>query len=320
VLLRIAHPDICLKLKNEAPDKGPARGSDCPLLMDEKQMKTPPLPPDEESRLRVLEELGILDSEPDDWLDLITAYCCSRFRVPICLVSLVDEDRQWFMSSSGLAAKETPRSVSFCGHAVADNKTLVVADASADSRFSDNPLVMNDPNIRFYAGNPIRVKGQPIGTLCIIDQGVRGLSGDDAAELSEIADAVSWYLANRERAPGRGPASDGERASHPDAAADPPATRDGNQSDPWQEAVDYISARRNTVEARMLASVAFGQGSGGEKEVLTWEEKVLDPRAVSIARRLMALRSKKLSENGGMRDLPHRGSKIELGAGETQED
>jgi hypothetical protein len=130
----------------------------------------------------------------------------------------------------------------------------------------------------------------------------------------------SLHLANRERAPGRGPASDGERASHPDAAADPPATRDGNQLDPWQEAVDYISARRNTVEARMLASVAFGQGSGGEKEVLTWEEKVLDPRAVSIARRLMALRSKKLSENGGMRDLPHRGSKIELDAGEAQED
>jgi hypothetical protein len=262
-------------------------------------MKTPPRPPDEEKRIQVLKELGILDSEPDDWLDLITAYCRSRFRVSICLVSLVDEDRQWFMSSSGLAAKETPRSVSFCGHAVADDRILVVADASADSRFSDNPLVVNDPQIRFYAGHPIRVKGQPIGTLCIIDQGVRGLGADDAAELSEIADAVSWYLAHRERAPGRGPASDGERASHTDAAADPPSTGDGNQPDPWRDAVDYISARRNTVEARMLASVAFGQGSGGDRDLLPWEEDVLDPQAVGIARRLMAMRSNAMKRETG---------------------
>jgi len=294
------------------------------MMKDPEQMKTPPRPPDEESRLQVLRELGILDSESDDWLDRITAYCCSRFRVPISLVSLVDEDRQWFMSCRGLPVKETPRSVSFCGHAVADDSMLVVADASADSRFSDNPLVSNDPRIRFYAGSPIRVKGQPIGTLCIIDQGVRGLTTEDAAELSEIADAVSWYLAHQENAPDREHIPDDDRASRTAGVPSSSSAPDGGDSDPWQEAVDYISARRNTVEARMLAHVAFGnRGADQERDVLAWEEEVLDPCAVSIARRLIAMRSTALQGDtaldAGSRDIDHRTSAV-LGHARGSED
>lgn len=255
-------------------------------------MPSAPKPLNEDARLRVLVELGILDDDPQDWLDRVTAYCRSRFSVPMCLVSLVDADRQWFMSSSGLAIKETPRSVSFCGHAVADDRMLVVTDATRDGRFIDNPLVTQDPHVRFYAGTPVRVKGQPIGTLCIIDRVVRGLNTEDAAELSSIADAVSWYLAHRKRA---------------NVAADVPATspsapsvgsQSDDTSDPWRAATTYMMMYADTVEARMLGQVAFGHPvSVRERVIEPWEEALLSPSALSIARRLIAVRSNRTALN-----------------------
>lgn len=117
-------------------------------------MKAPDLPPEELERQAALERTGLLDTEPEERFDRFTRMACNAFRVPIALVSLVDENRQWFKSCQGLSASETSRGISFCGHAILNSSLLVIEDASLDPRFSDNPLVTGDPHIRFYAGAP----------------------------------------------------------------------------------------------------------------------------------------------------------------------
>jgi len=107
--------------------------------------------------------------------------------VPIALLTLVSEDEQWFKSSQGLRAVATPRSISFCGHAILEEDTFVVEDARADSRFSDNPLVLGEPKIRFYAGEPVRRGGQCIGTLCVIDSQPREFPDADRQILKDLA-------------------------------------------------------------------------------------------------------------------------------------
>ncbi len=139
-------------------------------------------------RLALLRELNLLDTKAEDRFDAITRYAAQRFQVPIALMSLVDEHRQWLKSSVGLDIKETPRDISFCGHALHQDKIFVVADASQDPRFSDNPVVTGEPHIRFYAGAPlILAEGQPaVGTLCLIDTEPRLLSEDDLSLLSAL--------------------------------------------------------------------------------------------------------------------------------------
>lgn len=132
-------------------------------------MKAPALPVDEEYRIQALRGLGLLDTAPDPDFDAIVAVGRDLFSVPICLVTLVDTDRQWFKARSGLEVPETARSVSFCGHAILGEDVFVVLDASEDARFHDNPLVTGVPFIRFYAGAPIRLpSGYTIGTVCVI--------------------------------------------------------------------------------------------------------------------------------------------------------
>jgi GAF domain-containing protein len=111
------------------------------------------IPSNEEERLDTLRHLLILDTEPEERFDIITRYAASLFHVPITLISLVDADRQWFKSKVGLGACETSRDVSFCAHAILQEEPLVVPNALDDPRFSDNPLVLNDPNIRFSPGH-----------------------------------------------------------------------------------------------------------------------------------------------------------------------
>lgn len=156
------------------------------------------MPRDEAARIAALRDLLILDSEPEEQFDGITAYCASRFDVEIALVTLVDTDRQWFKSACGLDTRETSREVSFCGHAILQDQVLVIPDARADERFHDNPLVTGPPRIRFYAGAPLKAPGgQRVGTLCLISADPRHLTDEDLAHLRELAAAVSIELDRR---------------------------------------------------------------------------------------------------------------------------
>ncbi len=129
------------------------------------------LPPDEASRLSALHATGLLDTPAEERFDRITRIARQLFDVPIALVSLVDEDRQWFKSCQGLSTRETGRHVAFCSHAVLEDRHFVVEDTLQDDRFAGNPLVVGGPRIRFYAGQPLRGPGgHLVGTLCIIDR------------------------------------------------------------------------------------------------------------------------------------------------------
>ena len=145
-------------------------------------MQKPDAPSDETQRLRALRSLQILDTLEEERFDRITRLARRMFDVPIALVSLVDEDRQWFKSRQGLDACESGRDVSFCGHAILHERALVVPDSLEDARFMDNPLVAGPPHIRFYAGHPVHAPdGSRVGTLCIIDHVPRDLSAEDTA-------------------------------------------------------------------------------------------------------------------------------------------
>lgn len=134
--------------------------------------RSAPLPVDESERLAALRSLGVQRGDHDPALDAVTALAALLAGTPIALVSLVDEKSQWFLSKVGLEAHETQRSEAFCAHAILDPESVMqVEDATLDTRFHDNPLVAGDPNIRFYAGVPLRPRGgRAIGTLCVIDR------------------------------------------------------------------------------------------------------------------------------------------------------
>jgi len=158
-------------------------------------MVAPPTPSNETRRLETLRGLKLLDTPPEERFDRVTRLAKQIFSTPIALVSLVDADRQWFKSAQGLDAPETPRNVSFCGHAILDDKIMVVNDAAKDQRFCDNPLVCNDPNIRFYAGYPLSAPdGSRVGTLCVIDRVPREISREQAQLLRELGRMVEEEL------------------------------------------------------------------------------------------------------------------------------
>jgi diguanylate cyclase (GGDEF)-like protein len=154
-------------------------------------MQKPTIPPDENTRIDTLRSLNILDSSPEERFDRITRLARRMFGVPVALVSLIDADRQWFLSSFGLDVKETSRDISFCGHAILGDEIFTVPDAALDPRFNDNPLVMDAPNIRFYAGCPISVpNGSKLGTICLIDQSPREFDDEDKVLLRDLARLV----------------------------------------------------------------------------------------------------------------------------------
>ncbi len=158
-------------------------------------MKEPEIPENEAQRHKSLCDLEILDSPPEARFDRITRVAKCHFNVPIALVSLVDSERQWFKSRQGLEASETPRNISFCGHAILGDDIFHVPDTLADACFSDNPLVTDGPKIRFYAGAPLHAPdGQRVGTLCIIDDQPRIFSADELSILRDLADCVEAEL------------------------------------------------------------------------------------------------------------------------------
>ena len=158
-------------------------------------MKAPVLPSSESDRLAALHNLFVLDTPPSVELDRITRLTARLLKVPVCVVSLIDANRQWFKSSYGLAERETPREVSFCGHAIHDDRPFVIPDARADPRFADNPLVTDPPYVIAYAGQPIRsLQGHALGTLCVIDHEPRDFSGEDLHTLQDLASLVEQYF------------------------------------------------------------------------------------------------------------------------------
>lgn len=153
------------------------------------------LPPDEEQRLAVLHGLSILDTQPEERFDRITRLAAEIAEVPIALVSLVDENRQWFKSSVGLDAKETSREVSFCAHSVSNRSPLIVQDTLSDERFADNPLVIGGPRIRFYAGFPLfHPSGHCMGTLCMIDTRPRHFSAATIQQFEHLKGLIQQEL------------------------------------------------------------------------------------------------------------------------------
>ncbi|HZW87177.1 MAG TPA: sensor domain-containing phosphodiesterase [Gallionella sp.] len=156
----------------------------------------PAIPENESERLAELIDLDILDTDPEEVFDGLTKLAAFICGTPMSLVTLVDADRQWFKSRLGLEATETPRDIAFCAHAINQPEQLfVVPDALEDSRFKSNPLVTGDPNIRFYAGMPIKTKpGGAIGTICVLDRVPHELSDAQRESLITIADAVAAQL------------------------------------------------------------------------------------------------------------------------------
>src|SRR4029453_571635 len=149
------------------------------------------LPADEEERLEALHELEILDTDPEsefDDLALIASQICGT---PVSAISLIDRDRQWFKSAVGFQAKETPRDVAFCAHAILQRDLFIVSDALDDPRFSTNPLVKIDPKIRFYAGAPLPTsEGHAVGTICVIDRTPRQLTQQQENALRALSPQV----------------------------------------------------------------------------------------------------------------------------------
>lgn len=154
----------------------------------------------ERKRLKVLWQYEVLDTVPEEIFDDLTELAARICEAPIALISLVDEDRQWFKSKHGLALDQTSREISFCTHAIRHEGLFIVPDAAKDRRFSHSPLVTSDPKIRFYAGAPlITPDGHALGTLCVLDHVPRQLQPGQQQALSVLARLVMTQLELRRR-------------------------------------------------------------------------------------------------------------------------
>ncbi|EQC47160.1 ATP-binding protein [Bacteriovorax sp. Seq25_V] len=154
-------------------------------------MKKAPIPSNDSERVKKLESYKILDTEAEAVFDEITNTAAAICETKISLISLVDESRQWFKSKYGLDAPETPRDISYCGHAIMSDEIFVIEDAEFDERFCDNPLFLQEPHVRFYAGAPlITPDGFRIGTLCVIDSEAKSLKKHQKLALKSLSKQV----------------------------------------------------------------------------------------------------------------------------------
>ena len=154
----------------------------------------------ERSRIAELKAYGILDTPNEPVFDELVQSAAKVFGTQMALISFIDEDRQWHKARHGVDARETPRAISFCTHAIRGPNVLVVDDARVDDRFSQNPYVIDDPNVRFYAGTPLKTPtGKRIGTLCIFDDRARpgGLSESGRRTLEEMGREVMKAVETR---------------------------------------------------------------------------------------------------------------------------
>ena len=163
-------------------------------------MIKPQKPPDEALRLSNLKSLHLLDTPINKSFERITRLTKALFNIPIVAISLIDDERQWFKSIQGLDVCETSREVSFCGHTILQEELFIINDALKDQRFADNPLVIGEPHIRFYAGYPVKSKqGFKIGTLCIIDRVPRTFTAEELRPLKDMAALVEEELNNQKQ-------------------------------------------------------------------------------------------------------------------------
>lgn len=154
----------------------------------------------EAARLQALLNYQILDTEPEQAFDDLTRLAAYICKTPICLISLLDADRQWFKSKVGLNVTQTPRNIAFCNYAIAQLNVLMVTDALTDERFATNPLVTSEPHIRFYAGVPlITPEGYALGTLCAIDYVPRELDSQQLEALQALGRQVITQLEQRRK-------------------------------------------------------------------------------------------------------------------------
>ena len=160
-----------------------------------------PIPKNETTRLKVLWQYDVLDTVPEEVFDDLTDLAAHICETPIALISLVDEDRQWFKSRIGISLRETSRDISFCAHAILSEGLFVVPDAAKDPRFKHNPLVTGPQKIRFYAGAPlITTDGHALGTLCVLDNKPRHLRPEQKQALIVLARHVVSQLELRAHA------------------------------------------------------------------------------------------------------------------------
>ena len=158
-------------------------------------MKYPSIPKNESERLAALHRYLILDTHEEEAFDQIVWLVSHICKTPVAYISIIDKDRQWFKSKIGIEAAQTPRDISFCAHAILEKHVLLVPDAMTDDRFEDNPLVLSDPRIRFYAGVPLLSKeGLALGTLCAVDHLPRTLSEDQLQALNALSRQVEALL------------------------------------------------------------------------------------------------------------------------------
>ncbi len=166
-------------------------------------MLKPPIPPDEPQRMETLREYHILDTAPESVYDDIAHVAAGVCDTPIALIALIDGTRNWFKARVGVDDEltESPRDLSFCGHAILRSDIFEVTDAAVDERFADNPLVASQPRIRFYAGAPlITPDGYKLGTICAIDVRPRRLTPEQRETLTALSRLVMRQLDRRRRA------------------------------------------------------------------------------------------------------------------------